>query len=152
MGSRRVRLEGATSPNDTPASYPGNVPADLDKDLIEAIRLSWSAETTADGEWSRDRPSKGQCAVTALVVQDHLGGELLRATVGPVSHYWNRLPDGTIVDLTRDQFPSFSPVGVESRTREYVLSYPATAERYRVFAEEVRRHLMLEHVGAVVQA
>jgi len=47
--------------------------------------------------------------MTALVVQDILGGDLILAEVHisgvkDGNHYWNRLPGGTEVDLTRDQF------------------------------------------------
>ena len=52
----------------------------------------------------------GQCAVTALVVQDFLGGELIRAFVCGESHYWNRLPDGSELDLTADQFALYDLV------------------------------------------
>jgi len=43
------------------------------------------------------------------VVQDLLGGDLILAEVRvdgvkDGNHYWNRLPDGTDVDLTADQF------------------------------------------------
>lgn len=34
------------------------------------------AAATVDLDWSSRRPSKGKCTVTALVVQDYLGGEL----------------------------------------------------------------------------
>lgn len=51
--------------------------------------------------------------------------------VGSESHYWNQLPDGTEVDLTREQFDDFSPQSIEHRSREYVLSYPDTVERYQ---------------------
>ena len=60
--------------------------------------------TSADPEgWSPHNRPWGQCAVTALVVQDRFGGELLRARVDGVSHYWNRLPDGSELDLTRER-------------------------------------------------
>jgi 8-oxo-dGTP pyrophosphatase MutT (NUDIX family) len=47
--------------------------------------------------------------VTAFVVQDLLGGDLLLGEVFERGerrgrHYWNRLPDGADVDLTGDQF------------------------------------------------
>lgn len=47
--------------------------------------------------------------MTALVVHDLLGGELILGDVQVHGrkighHYWNRLPDGTEVDLTADQF------------------------------------------------
>jgi hypothetical protein len=80
---------------------------------------------------------RGDFAVTALIVQDHLGGKLIRAEVEGVSHYWNRLPDGTEIDLTRDQFAQFSPGRVETRSREYVLSFPETARRYHMLEERL---------------
>lgn len=62
----------------------------------------------------KDGSSKGQCYVTALIVQDFFGGDLLRFKEYPLerSHYWNLLPDGCEVDLTSDQFggDGFSPV------------------------------------------
>lgn len=105
--------------------------------LIPAIRAAWDATTSVDSRWSPDNPALGQCAVTALVVQDALGGSLLRATVGDVSHYWNKLADGSEVDLTREQFASFTPEGTTERDRAYVLSYPATVERYERLRQRV---------------
>jgi len=119
--------------------------------LADAIRRSWSGDTSAEATWVADRPSEGQCAVTALVVQDYLGGDLVRAIVEGVSHYWNRLPDGTTVDLTRDQFTSFQPVDIELRAREYVMSFPETARRYRTLAGRTRSHLMMESAGVSTQ-
>ena len=52
--------------------------------LQAAIRASWSLETcdpTDAAEWTPANPSRGQCAVTALVVHDLFGGQLLEAEV-----------------------------------------------------------------------
>jgi hypothetical protein len=69
--------------------------------------------------------------VTALVVQDLFGGLLLRGTVDGVSHYWNRLDDGSEIDLTVEQFGRRVEVAERSeRDREYVLSFPDTVQRY----------------------
>ena len=47
--------------------------------LITALKRSWSAETAYDAsDWSPQNPARGQCAVSSLVVQDYLGGELVR--------------------------------------------------------------------------
>jgi hypothetical protein len=82
-------------------------------DIERVIRASWSAQTCDPvdlAEWSTESPARGQCAVTALVVQDLLGGELLLAEVRNAEgsrqglHYWNRLPGGVEVDVTREQF------------------------------------------------
>lgn len=85
----------------------------LNIDLLRpVVRAAWGPDTcepdTAQ-EWGPDNPARAQCGVTALVVQDLLGGDLIHgevhvdgAKVG--NHYWNRLPDGTETDLTGDQF------------------------------------------------
>jgi hypothetical protein len=73
-------------------------------DIERVIRSGWSEQTcdpVALAEWSTDNPARGQCAVTALVVQDLLGGELLLAEVRNADgsrqglHYWNRLANGS---------------------------------------------------------
>ena len=112
-------------------------------DLEAAIAATWMRETSADpGGWTAENAAWGQCAVTALVVQDYFGGTLLRGEVGPVSHYWNVLPSSEEIDLTRHQFPDGVAIeSVESRTREYVLSHLDTARRYRALASAVHRCL-----------
>lgn len=118
--------------------------------LTSAIRAAWSAETSASPSWTPEQPSLGQCAVSALVVQDFLGGELIRASLeaeGQTSHYWNRLPDGREIDLTRDQFPEFQPGKIESRRRDYVLSFPETRRRYELLKQEVGAALVSDTQG-----
>lgn len=115
--------------------------------LSKALRESWNADTSAYPRWSPHSPSRGQCAVTALIVQDALGGDLERVTVNGESHYYNRLPDGTELDLTRDQFAAWSPSTPETRTREYVLSYAPTADRYALLKTRVAEHAQANPVG-----
>lgn len=88
-------------------------------EVAEAIMSSWGPETMyATDEPSRNpgSRSRSQCGTTALVLQDWLGGEIIVADafrdgqrVGV--HYWNRLPSGEEVDLTRDQFLPNEAVG-----------------------------------------
>jgi hypothetical protein len=101
-------------------------------ELARRLEDSWTRETSADpAHWSTENSSYGQCAVTALIVQDHFGGELLRARVNGVSHYWNRLPLGLEVDFTRKQFGADPDVPTgEVKSREFVLSFPETVDRY----------------------
>lgn len=114
--------------------------------LFDALRNSWSADTAAPGMfWNSQIPATGQCAVTALVVQDYFGGELLRTTnpIGlsdsRVSHYFNLLPGNREVDLTRGQFWVWEPDGIMIRDRDYVLSFPDTVERYKLLSAAVQR-------------
>jgi hypothetical protein len=85
------------------------------EDIEAAVRAAWARDTCdpvdAD-DWSLANPARGQCGTTALTVNDLLGGELLLAEVLHADgsrqgvHWWNRLPDGTEIDLTREQFTS----------------------------------------------
>jgi hypothetical protein len=113
------------------------------KTLREAVEASWSRETSACPDlWAPGNPSRGQCAVTALVIQDYLGGDLFRGTVNGESHYWNRVFDSG-VDWTVQQYggrvDSCTPGVV--RERSYVLSFPATVARYERLRDAVRAEL-----------
>jgi hypothetical protein len=103
------------------------------EDLRSYLRDVWRADTSlTPNDWSASNPAVGQCAVTALIVQDYFGGELLRGCTEGGTHYWNRLPNGQEIDLTAEQFDAEPAIsGVELRSREYVLSYPATNARYQ---------------------
>lgn len=89
------------------------------RDLEAAIRAAWALDTCdpvdAD-DWSVSHPSRGQCGSTALIIHDLLGGELLIAEVLRTDgsrqgvHYWNLLPSGIEIDLTREQFASSEAV------------------------------------------
>ena len=109
-------------------------------ELRKLLITAWCAET-AKGKWREDVPSMNQCAVTALVVQDYFGGDLMRRPLNDGdSHYWNRLPNGEEIDLTYDQFfytQQYDVGGAIIRTREYVLSYPDTKLRYELLKKRV---------------
>jgi hypothetical protein len=101
--------------------------------LRKAIRRSWNRETSDDPErWSRRNPARGQCAVTAMIVQDFFGGELLCGYINLTPHYWNLLPDGCELDLTKDQFEEVVISGATVKsTRQFVLSFPETRRHYK---------------------
>ncbi|MDP3698862.1 MAG: hypothetical protein Q8R47_04700 [Nanoarchaeota archaeon] len=121
--------------------------------LEEALPKCWAKETSSDPEnWNHDNPAWGQCAVTALIVNDYLGGEIVWAEAKlpdgrGISHYFNNL-DEKEIDLTRRQFPegTIIPAGVEKRkqyptTRDYVLSFPVTQQRYHILSQKVEECL-----------
>ena len=75
---------------------------------------SWAADTCSPDDleragWSAENPAWGQCDVTALIVNDLFGGDLMLGEVHCAGeqhgyHWWNRLGDGSEIDLTREQF------------------------------------------------
>jgi hypothetical protein len=81
-------------------------------DIERAVRSAWGADTCAPEDlpdWHAGNPARGQCGVTALVLHDLLGGELVRGEVRVGGrrtdlHWWNRFPGGLEIDLTREQF------------------------------------------------
>lgn len=83
-------------------------------DIEKALCESWAADTCSPDDlaragWQADNPAWGHCDITALLVNDLFGGDLV---VGEVHlhgvqhgfHWWNRLASGTDIDLTRSQF------------------------------------------------
>jgi hypothetical protein len=57
-------------------------------------------------------PLVGHCAACTYVVQKNFGGDIMKVLVSPTkgyntkreSHYFNKLPDGTFIDLTGEQY------------------------------------------------
>jgi hypothetical protein len=101
-------------------------------ELEQAIRESWSRDTSDDDDWSPENAGRGQCDITSLVIHDFLGGELLGADVYRdgeriEGHMWNRLSSGIEVDLTRDQFRRGEVIGepvVRPRPAEIEPTHP----------------------------
>ena len=75
-------------------------PADHER-IAQALRRSWSAATS--GEWRADNPACGQCNVTALLLDDVFGAEILKTPTPNGDHFYNRI-GGTRVDFTESQF------------------------------------------------
>ena len=69
--------------------------------LKSALERAWSIETSS--KWLPDNPARGQCSVTALVVQDMFGGKILKTDVGGAWHFYN-LIDGERQDFSASQF------------------------------------------------
>ena len=112
----------------------------VESKVSAALCQSWSLETSYDpAGWSEHNSAWGQCAVSALIVQDVMGGELLVGKINGVEHYWNELPDGRQIDLTRHQFGKIASLeGISHASRECVLSFPDTRSRY----ERLRRRVL----------
>ncbi|MGH3713821.1 MAG: YunG family protein [Micromonosporaceae bacterium] len=120
-------------------------------EVSAALRAGWGRDTCDPvdlPDWHPGNPSRGQCGLTALILRELLGGDLLAADVHFTDgrrqgwHYWNRLPDGTEIDLTREQFTEGEVIG----TPTSVTPPPTAPTRCRDQYNVLRRRV-LEAVG-----
>lgn len=105
--------------------------------LFRALRPLWSAETASppDG-WTPDNPARNHCSVTALIVQDHFGGEIMTtATVGG-THFYNMI-NGTRWDLTISQFAEPIPFEDRPASREQAMR-DTSPEKFCKISERLR--------------
>lgn len=98
-------------------------------------------------DWSADNPARGQCVVSALIVQDHLGGDLMRYDVTGENlsekHYCN-IVGGTIIDTTGQQYrepvtmrPSETTLKGFASARDKLLADQDTKRRYEILRKHV---------------
>jgi hypothetical protein len=107
-------------------------------DVERTIRSSLDGDTypsDAKTPWNPANPTRGQCGVVTLVVNDLLGGELVRGEVHVDGqrvdfHWWNRLHGGIEVDLTRDQFTAGEVI-----THAVAIVRPPDTQMKRLHAE-----------------
>jgi len=114
-------------------------------EVCEIVSMSFSKDTcypTLKDKWCEENKTLGQCAITALILNDFLGGKIMRCDSETGSHYYNLINDN-VVDLTVSQFktlPNYE-MGVE-RTREYLLSNEDTKKRYKLLLEVVKENFL----------
>ncbi len=121
-------------------------------ELYEAIRNSWSKDTSyTPQEWSMNNNARGQCVVTALVIQDLGGGSLQKSLVTfedgtNEKHYFNILSDGTEIDLTASQYKTGTQISQidseinQQKLREKLLDKGDTNRRYQLLKSRVQKY------------
>ncbi|MEU7184725.1 hypothetical protein [Streptomyces sp. NPDC045470] len=120
-------------------------------DITQAVRSSWAADTCsaddlARSPWTTENPAWGHCDITALVVHDFFGGELL---VGEVHldgeqhgyHWWNRLSSDIEIDLTHEQFKRGQVVSGSRAVQRPVGRPPRRGDEYELLRDRVWRTL-----------
>ena len=103
---------------------------------IHSFKNAWCRETAHPSyqqKWSEDNPSYGQCAVTALIVNDLCFAPIYKCKVGRTTHYYNMfLRNCQVIDFTCDQFngKKIDYLSGELVTREQLLKCKHVKERY----------------------
>jgi hypothetical protein len=116
-----------------------------------ALRDSWASDTcspddVARGGWTSANPAWGHCDVTALILNDIFGGDLVLADVylhgeRYGSHWWNRLAGGVEIDLTREQFRHGQDVGTGRIVRRPAGPTPRRWSEYQLLRRRVEEKL-----------
>ena len=92
-------------------------------------------------KWSIDNPTCGQCAITALIIQENFGGTIYKININENETHYFSIINGEIVDITREQFDvngikiKYEPNEIVSR--EKILSNSNTNERYNILKEKL---------------
>jgi hypothetical protein len=117
-------------------------------EFLECVQESWGVDTLFKRNGTNDyrpdqvemfnqNPAMGQCDVTALVVQDYYGGQIVRADDGR-AHWFNITEKGLVIDLTINQFADddrdYGPGELVDRERLLDMC----GERYEILAERVK--------------
>ena len=114
---------------------------------IYAFKNAWCRETAHpyyQQQWSEDNPSCGQCAVTALIVNELCCAPIYKCKVGRVTHYYNMWPGRhEVIDFTSEQFggKKIDYLDGEPVLRSQLLKCKHVKERYELLKakmEEVR--------------
>ena len=121
------------------------------RQIEAALEAGWAADTCSPDDleragWSPENPAWGHCDVTALLLNDVLGGDLV---VGKVFagdeqqgfHWWNRLDSGVEVDLTRSQFQAGQRI-VDAKAVRRPADRPLRRyQEYMLLRKRVEAHL-----------
>ncbi|AZO11577.1 MULTISPECIES: hypothetical protein [unclassified Mesorhizobium] len=102
--------------------------------LRSALQNAWSVETSS--KWLPENPAKGQCSVSALVVQDLLGGDIAKTDVDGAWHFYN-LVDGRRLDFSQSQFP-VPPTYLDLRSDRSEAFSDTSLEQYRILKERIQ--------------
>jgi len=120
-------------------------------EIEAALRASWAADTCSPDDlqragWDPANPAWGHCDVTALLLHDIFGGDLV---VGEVFadgeqqgfHWWNRLDSGVDIDLTRSQFQAGQQVIGAKVVKRPTDKLPRRHKEYLLLRERVEARL-----------
>ncbi|NJM17614.1 MAG: hypothetical protein HC874_02830 [Richelia sp. SL_2_1] len=113
----------------------------MDKNLIENLLVEcWSSETST--LYSKNNPARGQCDVTAIVIYEYFGGEILKTFINEQPHFYNRI-NGDRYDFTASQFQILPDYLDLPSTREEILNINfKLKQQYKILRERFEKLLL----------
>jgi hypothetical protein len=105
--------------------------------LQAALLKSWSKNSSS--KWTKDNPAKGQCGVTALVVNDLHGGQISKTLLDEGWHFYNEINE-VRYDFTVSQFiEDIRYMNIPSNREEAFLD--TNQKQYDSLMQRVKMHL-----------
>lgn len=109
-------------------------------DLYRVISRVWSGDTSSPTDaWSPSNPAQNHCSITALVVQDYFGGDILCTRTVGGTHFYNRI-DGKKWDITVSQFKEPIPYDDTASSREMALA-DTSREKYALLTSRLETEM-----------
>jgi hypothetical protein len=119
--------------------------------IAEALRAAWAADTCSPDDiarsgWDPDNPAWGHCDITALIINDMFGGDLVLGEVYSDGqqhgyHWWNRLSSGLEIDMTREQFRLGQIITAPRSVKRPQGRLPRRWDEYLLLRERLAAHL-----------
>ena len=131
-----------------------NAKRDMNESYAE-VSQGWTVDTCHPSyakKYSDTNPTAGQCAVTAMYLNQKYGYDIYDVLVGKSRHFFNKDADGNIIDYTADQFKTEIPYE-NARKREFKDLYRSCNYRYGLYLNNLSRglneSLIVEDIDAV---
>jgi hypothetical protein len=106
------------------------------ENFIEKMSKCWGADTSYFND-DREPRCAGQCACSALCIQDEFGGEIKRIIIGNTRHYFNVI-DGKIVDSTASQYIIDKGIDYSTATNPPDdFPHPETIDKYKLLKSKM---------------
>lgn len=106
-------------------------------ELKKALYKSWSIDTSS--KWTRQNPAKGQCGVTALIVNEMLKGDIAKTKIQENWHFYNII-NGKRYDFTESQFET--PIEYNNTLSNRSEAYMNTNEKqYTILKQKVLKNV-----------
>ena len=116
---------------------------EMNVDVLKKIWCRETAHPSYQKDWTEDNPSYGQCAVTALLINDLCCVPIYKCRVGRKTHYFNMWAGRCeVIDLTSEQFGSqkIDYLDCESVLREQLLKCEHVKERYEMLKTRLENY------------
>lgn len=104
--------------------------------LRNEIEPAWTKDTCHPSyrlKWNPENSSIGQCAITAMYLNEKMDWNIYETLVGRTRHFFNKDTNGMIYDLTADQFTNIDIDYENCRLRDFKDLYRSCKNRYDLF-------------------